>query len=70
MKPEDIDLLQRMVESSPAIVLLCIVAITMLWRQLNAKDAALMAIHRETLVALGAVTKAVDELKNALEARR
>lgn len=70
MMPSDITLLERVVESSPVVLALCLVAIGMLWRQLVKKDEALLALHRETLTALGAVTRAVDELRQALKTQR
>lgn len=69
MTDADIDVLRRVVESSPVIVLLCMIAIIALWRRLDRKDDALMTLHRETLAAMTAMTAAVDELKRAIGTR-
>lgn len=70
LTPADIDVLRRVVESSPVIVLILLAACVLLWRRLERKDEVILALNRETLMALAAVKEAVKDLKDALEARR
>lgn len=70
LTPADIDVLRRVVESSPVIVLILLGACILLWRRLERKDEVILALNRETLMALAAVKEAVKDLKDALEARR
>ncbi len=65
----DVNLLERVVESSPVIVLIAIGACVVLWRKLERKDDMLMTLQRETLTALGGVTQAVRDLRDALDKR-
>lgn len=66
----DVDVLKRIVESSPVIVLVLGGACWVLWRKLDAKDQMVLELQRETLTAMGAITTAVHELKNALDNQR
>ncbi len=70
LSQQDIDILRRVVESSPVIVLVLLWACWLLWRRLEKKDEAILALTRETLTALAAVKEAVHDLKRALEERR
>jgi hypothetical protein len=70
LTPSDLDVMRRVAESSPVIVLILLGACWLLWRRLEKKDDAILALNRETLIALGAVTAAVKDLKDALDARR
>lgn len=65
----DVDLLSKLIESSPVIVLIVLGANIALWRKLDKKDAMLMTLQAETLKALGDVTGAVRDLKAAIERR-
>jgi hypothetical protein len=65
----EIDLLAKLVESSPVIVLIVLGANIALWRKLDRKDAMLMTLQAETLKALSDVTGAVRDLKAAIERR-
>ena len=70
LTPGDVDVLRRVVESSPVIVLILLWACWLLWRRLERKDEAILNLTRETLTALAAVKEAVKDLTDALEARR
>lgn len=65
----DVNLLERLAESSPIIVLIVVGACVVLWRKLDKKDDMLMALQRETLTALAGVTQAVRDLREALDKR-
>lgn len=66
----DTQFLNRIAESSPVVVLILLVAGTVLWRKLDAKDKMLLDLQRETLVALAGATQAVHDLKDALLNKR
>ena len=67
LSPTDIDVLRRVVESSPVIVVILLGACILLWRRLERKDEVILNLTRETLTALGAVKEAVKDLKDALD---
>ena len=69
LTPADVDVLRRVVESSPVIVLILLGACILLWRRMERKDAEIITLTRETLTALSAVKEAVHDLKDALERR-
>jgi hypothetical protein len=73
MNESDIALLTRLIESSPAVVLVCFFFIGLLLRwhyrmeeRLQKKDDQIMALQRETLQAMHDVRDAVRDLSNAL----
>lgn len=70
MMENDLEIFRRVVESSPVIVLFCVVAIIALWRRLDKKDDALITLHKETTAALGTLTSVVEQLRQAIETRR
>ena len=70
MGEHDLTLLNRIVEGSPVIVLLCLFAIAMLWRRMTHLDGELMKLHRETLSAMHDIKGAVSELTSAIKERR
>lgn len=67
MAGPDIDLWRKVIESSPAIVLLLVIALVAMWRRLDAKDTALMGLTREVLQAVAHNTTAVTSLRDAIE---
>lgn len=66
----DTAFLDRIVESSPVVVLILLVAGAVLWRKLDTKDKMLFDLQRETLTALANVAQAVHDLKEALNSKR
>ena len=73
----DLDVIEKAIASGPVIVVVLGVAAAILWRKLEAKDALLMALQRETLTAMSEVSKsqmalveAVRDLRAAIEDRR
>ncbi len=66
----DATFLNRIAESSPAVVLILLVAGAVLWRKLEAKDRMLFDLQRETLTVLAGVTQAVHDLREALLSKR
>lgn len=73
----DLDLFEKFVTSSPAIVVVLTAAVVALWRRNEQKDALHLALHRETLTAMSEVSKsqmalveAVRDLRAAIEDRR
>jgi hypothetical protein len=73
MNESDIALLTRLIESSPAVLLVCFFFIGLLLRwhyrmeeRLQKKDDQIMALQRETLQAMHDVRDAVRDLSNAL----
>jgi hypothetical protein len=73
MNESDIALLTRLIESSPAVVLVCFFFIGLLLRwhyrmeeRLQKKDDQIMALQRDTLQAMHDVRDAVRDLSNAL----
>lgn len=66
----ELTLIERITESSPLIVLIVLGANVALWKMLTRKDEMLMALQRETLLAMASVTTAVRDLKDALDKGR
>ncbi len=66
----DATFLNRIAESSPAVVLILLVAGAVLWRKLDTKDKMLFDLQRETLTALANIAQAVHDLKEALNSKR
>jgi hypothetical protein len=63
----DMSVAERVIESSPVIVLIVMLAAVVLWRKLDVKDKMLLELQRETLGALAAVSTAVRDLRDAIE---
>ena len=73
MTESDITLLNRLVESSPVVVLLCVAFIVLLLRwhreieqRLEKKDEQIIALQRETLQAMHDITTALNRLTDAI----
>lgn len=73
----DVDVIAKLIESSPVVVLVCIAAITVLLRwhhrmdeRLREKDDQIIALQRETLQAMHEVSNAVRDLRDALRNER
>jgi hypothetical protein len=73
MTESDITLLNRLIESSPVVVLLCVAFIVLLLRwhreieqRLEKKDEQIIALQRETLQAMHDITTAVNKLTDAI----
>jgi hypothetical protein len=69
MSPTDVNLLERVVEGSPVIVLLCLVAIGMLWRRMLRLDEKLIEMHAAQLIAAHEMRDAINSLTEALKQR-
>lgn len=70
---DSIAMTQRIVEGSPAIVLILLLGMIVmaavvraLFNRLNVKDDQVLAMHEKTLTAMNEVAGAVRELKNAI----
>jgi predicted signal transduction protein with EAL and GGDEF domain len=70
---DQIALWSRIIESSPVIVILCVMFIVLLLRwyrdmqeRLEKKDEQIIALQRETLQAMHNITAAVDRLTDAI----
>jgi hypothetical protein len=77
MNDNNIALLTQLIESSPAVVLVCFFFIGLLLRwhhrmemRLQDKDEQIIALQRDTLQALYKVQDAVRDLANALRSAR
>jgi hypothetical protein len=66
----DLHLLERVIESSPVIVLIVIAANVFLWRKVEAKDEALMRLFEKNSQALAHVTTSVDSMAQAVRELR
>lgn len=75
--PDEVNVLTRLFESSPVIVVVCLAFIGLLLRwlhrmdkRLEQKDDQIMRLQRETLQAMHEVTTAVTRLTDALKQTR
>ena len=66
----DITMLQRIVESSPAIVAILLVACWVLWRTLREEIAACRTLHTQSIEAQQQLSTAIDRLVARMEGPR
>jgi ABC-type nickel/cobalt efflux system permease component RcnA len=66
----DITMLQRIVESSPAIVAVLLVACWVLWRTLREEIAACRLLHAESIKSQETLASAIEKLSARIEGHR
>jgi ABC-type nickel/cobalt efflux system permease component RcnA len=70
MNAADISLIERVVESSPVIVIILLLACGLLWRTLREEMREWRAIAKAHGEAMTALTAAVDKLRERIEGSR
>jgi hypothetical protein len=70
MSNTDLDLIERMVASSPPLLVLCVFVVAVLWRKLGQREVRMDAMQEKTLAAMQQVTVAVQGLADEIRGRR
>lgn len=66
----EITLLERAIESSPAVVLILLGACLLLWRTLREEIASCRSLHAQSIEAQQRLAHAIDQLSSRIEGSR